>query len=325
MVSLSLRYDLRMPAFGAASHVELYRAALEQAAWADGHGFDTVHLSEHHGTDDGYCPSPLVFAAAIAGRTERIRIECVIPLSLHDPLRIAEDTAVLDIISNGRLDLMIVAGYVASEFDMFGRDLGDRPALIEDSVGVLRSAWQGGQFEYGGRLVQVTPLPVQRGGPRLVFGGSTPASARRAARLADGYSPTDPALRDAYVRASHAAGREPGPAPRPSRSGFVFVSHDPERDWARIAPYALHESNTYAALLAAAGINGPFETAADAGALRASGRYAVVTPGQCVDLLAGVESWMLHPLMGGLPPHLSWQSLEIIAAEVLPVLRSQRS
>jgi alkanesulfonate monooxygenase SsuD/methylene tetrahydromethanopterin reductase-like flavin-dependent oxidoreductase (luciferase family) len=324
MVSLSLRYDLRMAPFGAASHVELYRAALEQAVWAESLGFDAVHLSEHHGTDDGYCPSPLVFAAAIAGRTERLRIECVIPLSLHDPVRIAEDVAVLDVISNGRLDLMIVAGYAAPEFAMFGRKLADRPALIEDGVGVLRSAWQGSQFEYAGRPVKVTPLPAQAGGPRLVFGGSTPASARRAARLADGFSPMNPALRDAYVRASRDAGREPGPAPRPSRGGFVFVSHDPDRDWAKIAPYALHESNAYGAMLTAAGIKGPFETVADAEELRATGRYAVVTPDRCIDLLAGVESWMLHPLMGGLPPELSWQSLETIASEVLPVLRGEQ-
>src|SRR5918992_2940382 len=103
---LSLRYDLRAPAFGAPAE-SLYRAALEQCAWAEEHGFLMATLSEHHGSDDGYCPSPLVMAAAIAGRTRNLRIMvAALVVPLYDPLRLAEDLAVLDLASGGRIDLI---------------------------------------------------------------------------------------------------------------------------------------------------------------------------------------------------------------------------
>jgi len=107
-----LRYDMRAPAFGAPA-AALYAAALEQAAFADAHGFDAVQLSEHHGSEDGYLPAPLVLAAAIAGRTKGIRLEiAALILPLHEPLRVAEDVAVLDLASAGRVELVIGAGYV---------------------------------------------------------------------------------------------------------------------------------------------------------------------------------------------------------------------
>src|SRR5205809_2550584 len=100
MTTFAARYDLRRPAFASTPRDELYRAALEQAAYCDAHGFDTLALSEHHGVDDGYLPSPLVVAAAFAMRTSRIPIVIAALLApLYDPLRLAEDTAVLDHLS----------------------------------------------------------------------------------------------------------------------------------------------------------------------------------------------------------------------------------
>jgi alkanesulfonate monooxygenase SsuD/methylene tetrahydromethanopterin reductase-like flavin-dependent oxidoreductase (luciferase family) len=206
---------------------------------------------------------------------------------------------------------------------MFGRDLAERGALVEEAIRVLRAAWSGEEFERAGHRLHVTPLPAQPGGPRIVLGGSTPASARRAARIGDGYAPTDPRLVEVYDAERRRLRREPAPAPGRHLAGFVFVSDDPDRDWATIAPHALHETNAYGAWLAKAGISGPFESVADAAALRASGRYRVVTADECVALLRGVDHWMIHPLMGGLPPELSWQSLERIAADVLPALRAE--
>ena len=98
MPMVAVRYDLRRPSF-AASHPDLYRTALDQCVWADEVGLDTVVLSEHHGTDDGYLPSPLVFAAAVAGRTERIGITiAALLVPLHDPLAMAEDLAGKDVV-----------------------------------------------------------------------------------------------------------------------------------------------------------------------------------------------------------------------------------
>ncbi len=178
-VLLSLRYDLRAPSFGPPADA-LYRAALEQCAWAEDHGFAMVTLSEHHGADDGYCPSPLVFAAAVAGRTRSLRIlVAALVLPLYDPIRLAEDLAVLDLASGGRVDLVIGAGYRTEELAMFGRQMGERVALVEEGIAVLRAAWSGEEFEYRGRRVKVTPRPARPQGPALLMGGATPAAARR--------------------------------------------------------------------------------------------------------------------------------------------------
>src|SRR3954451_9545716 len=112
MALFVMRFDMRHPSISPASAPELYRAALDMSAWAEQHGLASVTVSEHHGVDDGYLSSPLVMAAAIAGATERIMINIAAILApLHDPLRLAEDIAVLDLACGGRLSLVLGLGY----------------------------------------------------------------------------------------------------------------------------------------------------------------------------------------------------------------------
>src|SRR5204863_6714265 len=116
-----LRFDLRNPDIAGTTMAERYAAAIDMAEWADGLGFAIIVLSEHHGSADGYLPSPLTMAAAMAARTKQVRIQIAALIApFHDPLRIAEDIAVVDLVSNGRLDVVIANGYVPGEFDMFG-------------------------------------------------------------------------------------------------------------------------------------------------------------------------------------------------------------
>jgi alkanesulfonate monooxygenase SsuD/methylene tetrahydromethanopterin reductase-like flavin-dependent oxidoreductase (luciferase family) len=320
-VRLSLRYDLRAPAFGPPADA-LYAAALEQSEWAEGHGFELVNLTEHHASDDGYCPSPLVLAAAITGRTRSLRVlAAALVLPLYDPIRLAEDLAVLDLASGGRVDLVIGAGYRPEELAMYGREMTDRVALVEEGVAVLRAAWSGEEFEYRGRRVRVTPRPARPRGPALLMAGATPGAARRAARLGDGFVPVDPSLWPVYEAACRDLGREPGPPPTMSGPLFVHVADDPDRAWVRIAPHALHETNSYGAWLATAEGIARYTPADDAEALRAGGAYAVLTPAECVAMARSTGALRLHPLMGGLPPELAWESLELVAAKVLPRLR----
>jgi len=319
-VLLSLRYDLRAPSFGPPAD-ELYRAALEQCAWADEHGFHLVALSEHHGSDDGYCPSPLVLAAAVCGRTSSLRVlVAALLLPLYDPIRLAEDLAVLDLASCGRVDLVVGAGYRPEELAMFGRRMEERVPLVEEGVAVLRAAWSGEEFEYRGRTVRVTPRPARPTGPALLMAGSTKAAARRAARLGDGFVPVDDSLWPAYEAACRELGRDAGPAPSLGGPLFVHVADDPDEAWARIAPHALHESNSYGGWQASAEGVARYAPAQDADELRANGSYAVLTPEECVALARSSGSLRLHPLMGGLPPELAWESLELVAAKVLPHL-----
>lgn len=317
---LSLRYDLRAPTFGPPAEA-LYRAAIEQCAWAEDHGFLMATLSEHHGSDDGYCPSPLVMAAAVTGRTRNLRVlVAALIVPLYDPIRLAEDLAVLDLASGGRVDFIVGAGYRPEELAMFGREMDERVPLLEEGLDVLRAAWSGEEFEYRGRRVRVTPRPARPEGPGLLMGGSTPGAARRAARLGLGFVPVDASLWPAYEEACRTHGREAGPAPALDGPKFIHVADDPDRAWARIAPHALHETNTYGTWLTDADALGPYRTTDDADALRAGGEYLVLTPDECLARVQETGALMLHPLMGGLDPDLAWESLELVASKVLPRL-----
>ncbi|MGH7820323.1 MAG: LLM class flavin-dependent oxidoreductase [Candidatus Binatia bacterium] len=144
MAMIGIRYDLRAPPFGSASHAELYRACLDQCAWADEVALDIVVLSEHHGVDDGYLPAPVTLAAAIAGRTKKIPINiAAVLVPLHDPVRLAEQLAVVSLLSGGRVSLVAGVGYRQEEFEMAGVDRRQRGKLLEEYVGVLRQAWTG--------------------------------------------------------------------------------------------------------------------------------------------------------------------------------------
>src|SRR5690242_9723475 len=231
MAMIGLRYDLRAPAFAGTTHADLYRACLDQCAWADERGVDFVALSEHHGVDDGYLPAPVTLAAAIAGRTRRIPISiAAILLPLHDPVRLAEELAVLDLASGGRVSFVAGLGYRYEEFEMAGVDRKQRGKLLEEYVGVMRQAWTGEPFEWRGRTVQVTPKPMTQPHPMMMIGGSTEIAARRAARLRLPMFPAvgDPKLAEVYAEECAKVGFEHGFISLPAGPGFVHVAEDPE-------------------------------------------------------------------------------------------------
>lgn len=190
MPSFGILHDLRRPSTDRRPYSTYYAECLDEIAHADRLGFDAVWMPEHHGTDDGMLPSPLVMAAAIAARTTRIRIgTSILVLPLHHPVRIAEDVVVADLLSGGRMVLGVGQGYAEPEFALFGRDRRQRGSLLEESVEVIRKAWTGERFTHHGEHwhfddVLVTPSP-ERSIP-VYAGGVTPAGLRRAARIGDG-------------------------------------------------------------------------------------------------------------------------------------------
>lgn len=325
MATFMLRYDLRCPPFSRVSHAELYATALEQCAWADRLGFAGVMLSEHHGSPDGYLPSPLVFGAAVAARTRNLRIHFAALIApLHDPLRLAEDLAVLDVVSGGRVVPVLAGGYVESEFRAFGRRLSDRARVMEEIVPFLERAWSGEPFEYQGRSVRVTPRPVQRPRPPIFMGAASAAAARRAARHADYLIPQLPEFWEIFRQERVRLGKpDPGEL-APTTGNFVYVAADPDAAWARIAPYAMHEMNAYGRWMSEAATAGPYRPIDDADELRATGTYPILTPEQLVDQVRSLGptcSVLVHPLMGGMDPELSWASLELLERKVLPAIQ----
>jgi len=319
----AVRYDLRAPEIGPPAP-ELYRAALEQVAWADKLGVDEVLVSEHHGSDDGYLPSALMLASAVAAVTERCRITlAALILPLLDPVRAAEDTLVVDQLSNGRIDVVVALGYVGREFDMMGLSIRDRAALLEEKLPIYTAALTGEPFEYRGHTVRVTPPPVQRPRPAVLLGGAAEASAKRAARLADGFMPmvATPGLVETYRAECARLGKPDGRYKNPTGPMFVHVAEDPDAAWARIAPHALHEMNAYGRWAAESAADTGFQPMDDPALLRSFGVHAIVTPDECYELWTGLPddaNLLLHPLMGGMDPDLGWESLELFRTKVLP-------
>ena len=323
MAMPTIRFDLRLPDFATTTRDAQYAAALEQAAWAEQHGFATAVLSEHHGTDDGFIPSPLVMAGAIAAKTSRIHITIsALLVPLHDPLRLAEDIAVVDHISRGRLAIVAGLGYRPEEFEMFGVDRTRRGRILEEHVEVMRKAWTGEPFEYRGTTVQVSPTPYSQPHPLLFIGGSTEIAARRAARLQLPMFPAigDPALADIYNEECAKVGYQ-GWVMLPQGPGFVHVTEDPEKAWAQIGRHALFDAETYSAWQTPGQRSNVHVAAQTVDDVKASGVYRIVTPDECVKLiddLGPMGALCFHPLMGGMDPDLGWESLELYATKVLP-------
>jgi alkanesulfonate monooxygenase SsuD/methylene tetrahydromethanopterin reductase-like flavin-dependent oxidoreductase (luciferase family) len=324
MVMFGLRFDLRNPGFAGVPMGERYRAALDMAEWADRSGALFVVLSEHHGADDGYLPSPLTMAAAMAARTDHVRLSInALVAPFHEPLRLAEDIAVVDLISGGRLDVTIAGGYARHEFEMFGVPLSERPRRVREAVATLRSAWLGEPFEYRGRTVVVRPTPTRPGGPAITLGGSSEAAARRAARIADGFLPSEPRFWDFYRDECLVLGR---PDPGPWFGGttdVTLLAEDPEEAWARLLPHLLHEASEYGALRADDDVATSYRVPVDGDDLRASGQYRIVTPAAyAAELDARGDSALvvLHPMVGGIPPEEAWAQLRLFEDRVLPHL-----
>lgn len=170
-------------------HNEIYLDTLEQVELSEKCGFDSAWLSEHHFLEDGYCPSPLVMAAAMLARTSTLKVgTSILILPLHDPVRVAEDAAVLDNISDGRFRLGVGIGYREEEFKGFNIPIKQRTSRFEESLNVMKSAWKDKTFTFSGKRfnyveLNVTPKPVQRPGIPLLIGAFEEPAIRRAGRM----------------------------------------------------------------------------------------------------------------------------------------------
>ncbi|MDX1648570.1 MAG: LLM class flavin-dependent oxidoreductase [Myxococcota bacterium] len=320
-----LRLDMRAPSFGTPAP-ELYDAAMEMAAWVDDRGFDLITLSEHHAAGDGYLPSPIAMAGALAGRTRRIRIQiAALLVPLHDPVKLAEDLAVLDLASGGRVAVVAGLGYRPEEYALFGRDWSRRGRLLDEALETMLRVWRGEPLEVDGRELVVGPAPRTRPHPPLFVGGQSGAAARRAARFGLPFQPAsnDPEMIGLYRSECEARGVAPVVL-APGDATTVFVAEDPDRAWATLGPHLLHDARSYASWQPAHQRSAVHSDATSVEELRREGKYRVLTPEACVEhaRAAGPFAPVIHfPLCGGAPPALGWRSLELYVERVLPRLR----
>ena len=322
----TMRFDMRAKD-GPGSGPDLYAAAIEMAAWGEEHGAAAAVICEHHASPDGYLPAPLLLASAMAARTTRLPIQvAALLVPLHDPIELAEQMAVLDLISRGRVSYVCAVGYRPEEYAMFGRDIKRRGRRMEESLAVMRRAWTGEPFTYEGRAVRVTPQPVTPGGPLLFMGGNSEVVVRRAAKLGMGMLTMGgrPELEDVYRRACAEHGTQPQMFVNPTGDAPMscFVADDPERAWRELGPYLLHDAQMYAAWMGEGeAISKSVATTVEE-LRRENGPYRILTPAQAVEQIRKSGILMLQPLCGGLPPKLAWSSLELLAAKVLPAMKN---
>jgi alkanesulfonate monooxygenase SsuD/methylene tetrahydromethanopterin reductase-like flavin-dependent oxidoreductase (luciferase family) len=319
----TLRFDMRCPEWGSASATDLYQAAIEMARYAEANGALSLMVSEHHHSSDGYLPSPIVLASALAAATERIPIQIgALLLPLHDPVRIAEDMVVLDHISRGRVAYIMAVGYRPEEYSMMGRDFKGRGRRIEECLEVLRDAFASEPFEYEGRKVWVRPAPFTPGGPPLFMGGRSERVIRRAARFGLGVM-TEGAtgLEGLYREECEKHGTTPGPFfDAPARGvNSAFVAEDPDAAWDEYGPYLLHDAKMYAGWMGDDHVATSKSTANDVAELRAeAGSYRIFSVDEAIAHVRENGMLALQPLCGGLPPELAWRSLRLVAERVVP-------
>lgn len=195
---------------------------IAEAQLAEASGFDSCFFGEHHQDKDGFLPSPLIVATAVAAHTRRLNVgTSVILLPLHHPVRIAEDVTTLDLVSKGRVILGVGVGYQASDFQAFGIAMEHRAAMFEEGVEIIRKCWSGERFSYQGthyklENVQMRPLPYQKPSPPLWIGASVSAAVRRAGRMGDAFVGTPSTtledtvrLVNLYKEAAQQAGKQP--------------------------------------------------------------------------------------------------------------------
>ncbi|MFB7177035.1 LLM class flavin-dependent oxidoreductase [Streptomyces sp. NPDC056257] len=304
-----------------------YKAALEMARYADDRGIDTIQTEEHHGTDNNWLPSPFAFAGAVFGATRRIAVTVSAIIGpLYDPLKVAEDIAVLDLLSGGRLVTVAGIGYRPAEYEQHGVEWGRRGRLQDELLETLLKAWTGEPFEFRGRTVRVTPTPFTRPHPLLLVGGSSEAAARRAARLGLPFFPSAhlPEL-EAYYNARLAEYGTEGFCMMPAaETPLLHIAEDPDRVWAEHGERFLHEAGMYASWQNKDIRSAVRSAARSVAELRAEGVYRILTPDEAVAYARGAGeagNLVLHPLCGGMPLDEGWRSLHLLCEQVLPRLK----
>lgn len=328
-----LWYDFRNPPQWQRDNTELYHACFDQIVRAEDLGFDDIWLSEHHFLEDCYSPSMLAIGCAIAARTKKVDIgTSVLLLPLHDPVRVAEDAATLDVISGGRLQLGIGVGYKVEELKAWGVDPKSRGKRMDEGIEIIQRLFAGERFSFNGEYhnyedIQLRPLPAQKN-PKLWIAGFSNVAVRRAARVGAGYIAIGPVgpFTQIYRETYEKAGHDPAGAQVAAGYAWLHVSKDPEKRWAEAVEHLAYQQNEYGKWFKAAGMDFIKPVDATKESIEQNECY-IVSPEQAVEMIKGyVEAtgcerfytWAVPP---GLHPSWSDEHIELMAKEVMPAFR----
>lgn len=299
-----------------------YQAAVRMASYVDRNGFDVVNMEEHHCADNGWMASPLTMAAMVAAVTDNVGISVTaLLITLYDPVRLAEDIAVIDAVSQGRFTFVAGQGYRPIEHHAMDKDWEQRGAEMDRAIETLLQAWKGEPFEYRGQTVRVSPPALTQPNPLMLVGGMGKNAARRAARFGLPFSPPTamPELEALYYAELEKHGNTGFVFSPPSDSTLLFIHQDPDQAWAEYGQHFVVEAKEYASW-ARPGVPRPFDGGeVSAELLREQGLYEIITPEECRLRHHQNENYIaaLHPLVGGMPLDAAWACLELYVDEVL--------
>lgn len=332
-LSFGYLYDFRNPAPWHRPPEALYAETLDAVAETETLGFEGAWVPEHHLAEDGYMPSPLVALAAIAARTKRMRIGSGIGLApLYEPLRFAEDCAVLDALSGGRLAMGLAIGYRAREYAAHGLDFTRRGARFDEFLHLVRRLWDGQTVDHEGRFftlkgARVSPLS-SRGQIPLYIGGFAPKAMERVAKYGDGYF-GNAEVWPLYKQKLEEQGKDPADAKIWIQGLMTVVAHDKAAAIEELAPYYHHVNNSYGAWMAedqAVGVENAAIKPMDLDAFKASGIMQVLTPDEAIAYFARLQEkapvehfTLMKP--PGLPAERFLAYARVFAGEVLPAFQ----
>jgi alkanesulfonate monooxygenase SsuD/methylene tetrahydromethanopterin reductase-like flavin-dependent oxidoreductase (luciferase family) len=322
--NLVLRFDMRRAPFCKDKEQERYQAAIDMAVWADTNNFDVVGLSEHHDTEDAFLSAPLSLASMIVARTERIRVSVsALLVPLHDPLRLAEDIALLDLVARGRFTATCGLGYREQEYERFNVDWSRRGKIFDEKLAVLVPALKGEKFFYNGSETKLYPTPSSPIQGLLLIGGNSKAAARRAAKFGLLFSPAidDPELEKTYLEACRQNDVTFALTIFPREPSTTFISDDPGQAWKEIGEYLLYDATAYGKWHHPSRRAYAESFANNLGELQAEGKYRILTPQQALQTIEETGSLHLAPLCGGVPIEAGWNSLRLFQEKVLPFLK----
>ena len=322
-------FDFRNPPQWAQPYADLYNDTIDDMVAVEELGFDTAWTTEHHFLEDGYLPSQLAVLSAVAARTQRIGLGTfVLLLPLHDPVRVAEDAAVVDLISRGRLILGLGQGYRVGEFTGFEKDHKRRGSALSEGIDILRKSWSGETFSHAGKFwsytdIMVTPAPAQPGGPPLMAGARSEKGIQRVARMGCHFLPIGNTEDiDIYRTACTDLGREPGQV-RILRSCYVTEKDDSELD--KVWPHVNYQVDYYAKWMHEAN-DKPEDRTNTSDGFRDLSNFFTGPPQKVLDEIkafeaeSGIDELVLFFHFPGMDRAVSRGSMQRFAADVLPHL-----
>ena len=326
-MQVGLMFSHRNPPGFAVPWPDLYSQTLEQVVFAEELGFDSVFTTEHHFTEDGYSPSLMPIEAAWAARTKRVKLgSFVLLLCMQNPLRLAEDAATVDIISNGRLILGMGLGYRDEEFEAFGVAKDQSGRIMDEALEVLIRAWTEENFTFEGvhfqyRNVNLTPKPVQQPRPEIWVGQAGRPGVRRVAQWGlEGFcgAPTAETYQ-LYLDKCRAFGTEPKAQAQTLLFGHVHEDH--EQAWAEAEPYATHVHQYYQKWRGAAGDTGRFQGSPKDDFVIGDPDHWVRRIQRAVEAQSGgirPNHLLVQLQLAGLPHEMAMRSIGLFANRVLP-------